>query len=281
MVSRLRADLAQWHDAGARAGPTITERDGVSEISTAALVCLAILAGALIGASLRRVLPSEHMSEQSRNIVNIAIGLIATLSAIVLGLLVASAKGAFDARNDEIKQSAARLVLLDRTLRQYGRETNDIRALLQELTQRRIDHTWDKAQPREHMRIVTEDATSSELIRERLWLLTPSNEAQRWLHARALTLTAEIEHGRWLLVEGDQSSIPRPFLVILASWIAVIFACLGLFAPRNPTVYGVLFICAVSVSTAVLMILEMDQPFEGFLQVPSTPLVSAVEEMRR
>ena len=69
--------------------------------------------------------------------------------------------------------------------------------------------------------------------------------------------------------------------MILASWIAVIFAGLGLFSPRNPTVYGVLVICAVSVSTAVLMILEMDQPFEGFLQVPSTPLVSAVEEMRR
>jgi len=135
-------------------------------------------------ASLRRVLPSEHMSEQSRNIVNIAIGLIATLSAIVLGLLVASAKGAFDARNDEIKQSAARLVVLDRTLRQYGPETKDIRVLLQELTQRRIDHTWNKAQPRDHVRIVREDASSSEIIRNRLWQLTPATEAQRWLHAR-------------------------------------------------------------------------------------------------
>jgi len=245
------------------------------------MVCLAILAGAFVGASLRRILPSEHMSEQSRNIVNVAIGLIATLSAIVLGLLVASAKSAFDGRNDEIKQSAARLVLLDRTLRQYGPETKAIRDLLQQLTQRRIDHTWNTAKPREHMAIVSEDASSSEIIRARLWDLSPSSEAQRWLHARALTLTAEIEHGRWLLVEGDQSSIPRPFLVILASWIAVIFAGLGLFSPRNPTVYAVLFICAVSVSTAVLMILEMDQPFEGFLQVESTPLVSAVDEMRR
>jgi hypothetical protein len=252
----------------------------VTETITAALVCLAILAGAFTGASLRRILPAEHMSEHSRNIVNVAIGLIATLSALVLGLLVASAKSAFDSRNDEIKQSAARLVLLDRTLRQYGPETKAIRALLQELTQRRIDHTWNTAKPREHIAIVREDAASSEIVRDRLWQLTPSNDAQRWLHARALTLTAEIEHGRWLLVEGDQSSIPRPLLVILASWIAVIFAGLGLFSPRNTTVYAVLFICAVSVSTAVLMILEMDQPFEGFLQVPSTPLVSAVDEMR-
>jgi len=253
----------------------------VSEVATTAVVCLSVLGGAVLGACLRYVLPAEHMSEQSRHIVNVAIGLIATLSALVLGLLVASAKNAFDTRNDEIKQSAARLVVLDRTLRQYGPETKDIRALLQELTQRRIDHTWNKAGVRDHVRIVREDASSSEIVRSHLWRLTPSTDAQRWLHARALTLTAEIEHGRWLLVEGDQSSIPRPFLVVLSSWIAVIFAGLGLFSPRNPTVYAVLFICAVAVSTAVLMILEMDQPFEGFLQVPATPLESAVEEMRR
>ena len=221
------------------------------------------------------------MSEQSRNIVNVAIGLIATLSALVLGLLVASAKSAFDSRNDEIKQSAARLVLLDRTLRQYGPEMNEIRALLPELTQRRIDHTWKKEKPRDHVRIVREDATSSEIIREGLWRVTPSTEAQRWLFARALTLTAEIEHGRWLLIEGDQSSIPGQFLMVLTSWIAVIFAGLGLFSPRNPTVYAVLFICALSVSTAMLMILEMDQPFEGILQIPRCAVRSAVEEMRR
>jgi hypothetical protein len=253
----------------------------VSEIQTAALVCLSVLAGAGIGVAVRRLLPADHMSEQSRNIVNVAIGLVATLSALVLGLLVASAKSAFDTRNDEIKQSAARLVVLDRALRQYGPETKDIRALLQELTQRRIDHTWNRVQAGDHVGVVREDASSGEVIRNRLWQLTPTTEAQRWLHARALTLTAEIEEGRWLLVESDQSSIPRPFLVVLASWLAVIFAGLGLFSPRNATVYAVLFICAVSVSTAVLMILEMDQPFEGFLQVPAEPLVSAVEEMRR
>jgi hypothetical protein len=262
-------------------GPVTWRASGVSEIAIATTVCLSVLAGALFGMSLRRVIPAEHMSEQARNIVNIAIGLIATLSALVLGLLVASAKSAFDSRNDEIKQSAARLVVLDRTLRQYGSETKDIRALLLELTQRRIDHTWNKGEPRDHVRIVREDASSMEIIRSHLWRLAPATDAQRWLHARALTLTAEIEQGRWLLVEGDQSSIPRPFLVVLASWIAVIFAGLGLFSPRNPTVYGVLLICAVAVSTAVLMILEMDQPFEGFLQVPPTPLLSAVEEMRR
>ncbi len=254
----------------------------MSEFVVASIVCACIAVGTALGAWLRNVLPAEHMAEPSRQTVNVAIGLVATLSALVLGLLVASAKSSFDARNDEIKQSAARLVLLDRALRQYGPETASTRVLLQDLTQRRIDHTWNKAAPaRDHVRIVREDASSSEIIRARLFELKPSTEAQRWLYARALTLTAEIEQGRWLLVEGDQSSIPRPFLVVLVFWLSAIFAGLGLYAPRNATVYAVLFVGALSVSTAVLMILEMDQPFEGFLQIPSTPLVSAVDEMKR
>jgi len=267
----------QWHDAT----PVLEKAPAVSEFAIASIVCLSILGGAAVGGALRSVLPADHMNDDSRQIVNVAIGLIATLSALVLGLLVASAKSSFDARNDEIKQSAAKLVLLDRTLRQYGPEAAGIRALLQELTQGRIDHTWSAQATGDQARTLRSDATSSEIIRTRLWTLTPATDAQRWLHARALTLTSEIEQGRWLLVEGDQSSIPRPFLVVLSFWLAAIFAALGLFAPRNATVYTAIVIGALSVSTAVLMILEMDQPFEGGVQIPSTPLVSALDEMKR
>ena len=253
----------------------------MSEFVISSFVFVGILAGAAFGIMLRAVLPADHMNEESRQIVNVAIGLIATLSALVLGLLVASAKSSFDARNDEIKQSATKLVLLDRTLRQYGSETQDLRVLLKELTQRRIDHTWNSVAQGDSAKTLREDASSGEVLRVRLFQLQPATDAQRWLLARALTLTADIEQARWLLVEGEESSIPRPFIVVLGFWLAAIFAGLGLFAPRNLTVYAVLVVCSLSVSTAVLMILEMDQPFEGLLQIPKTPLVSALDEMKR
>lgn len=252
-----------------------------TEIVVAALVCVCVLAGAALGASLRHVLPADHMGEASRQIVNVAIGLVATLSALVLGLLVASAKTGFDARNDEIKQSGTRLVELDRVLRQYGPEASDARKLLRALTEHRIEHTWGGPPDSTTGLMHEHDATQSEEIRAKLWELVPRSDAQRWLHMRALTLTAEIEHARWLLVEGTQSSIPRPFLAVLTFWLAAIFTALGLFAPRNATVYVVLVICALSVSTAVLMIFEMDQPFEGILRISPTPLYRAVEEMSR
>src|SRR4051812_27708050 len=238
----------------------------MSEFEVAAFVCVCVLAGAALGVTLRNVLPPEHMSEQSRNIVNVAIGLVATLAALVLCLLVASAKSSFDARNEEVKQSATRLVVLDRTLRQFGPQAKEARDLIRELTQQRIDRRWNLSEHADRSRQLRDDAAKSEAVRAKLWELTPVNEAQRWLFARALTLTSEIEQARWLLVETEESSIPRPFLVVLVFWLAAIFTALGLFSPRNATVYAVLFVCAISVSTAILMILEMDQPFEGLLQ---------------
>lgn len=252
-----------------------------SEVAIAVLVCLCVLAGAVLGAALRHVLPAEHMGEPSRQIVNVAIGLVATLSALVLGLLVASAKNGFDARNDEIRQSATRLVELDRVLRQYGPEADDARRLLRALTEHRIEHTWADRDGGPKDLLHEDDAGQSETIRAKLWELAPATDAQRWLHTRALAITSDIEHARWLLVEGAQSSIPMPFLAVLTFWLAAIFTALGLFAPRNATVYVVLVICALSVSTAVLMIFEMDQPFEGLLQISPAPLHRAVGEMKR
>lgn len=99
--------------------------------------------------------------------------------------------------------------------------------------------------------------------------------------ARALTLTSEIEEARWLLVEENRSSIPTPFLVVLVFWLTAIFASLGLFAPRNGTVFTVLLVCALSVSTAIFMILEMDQPYDGILRVSAAPLRSALVELKQ
>jgi len=251
-----------------------------NEFLIASLVCACVVGGALLGVGLRAVLPEHHMGEPSRQIVNVAIGLIATLSALVLGLLVASAKGSFDARNDEVKTSAAKIILLDRTLRQYGPDATPIRDLVRTLTQRRIDHTWG-AGGKPTALLTAADVTSAEQVRTRLFGLTPATDAQRWHLARALTITADIEQARWLLIEENRSSIPRPFLIVLVSWLTAIFASLGLFAPRNATVYAVLFVCALSVSTAIFLILEMDQPYDGVLRISSAPLVNAVAEISR
>jgi Protein of unknown function (DUF4239) len=257
------------------------EKQLVNEFAVSFIVYLCVMGGALVGIYLHPVLPPDHMKDDTRQIVNVAIGLIATLSALVLGLMVASAKSSFDARSEEVRGSGARIIMLDRTLRQYGPETRDTRELLRQLTEGRIKRVWGEPGDPAQEGVVGSQAAGIEAVRSQLFALTPGNEAKKWLHARALTLLVELEQARWLLIEQSRSSIPTPFLVVLVSWLAIIFASLGLFAPRNGTVYTIIFVCALSVATAIFLILEMDQPFEGLLQIPDAPLRSALAEMSR
>ncbi|HEY3177980.1 MAG TPA: hypothetical protein VGL25_03770 [Casimicrobiaceae bacterium] len=239
------------------------------------------MAGALVGIYLHSVLPPDHMKEDTRQIVNVATGLIATLSALVLGLMVASAKSSFDTRAQEVRESGAQIIMLDRSLRQYGPETRETRELLRQLIEERIKRVWGPREDPIKEGSVGSQAAEIEAIRNHLFALTPRSDAQKWLHARALTLAAELEQARWLLIEHSRSSIPRAFLMVLVFWLVVIFASLGLFAPRNATVYAIIFVCTVSVATAVFLILEMDQPYAGVLQISDAPLRSALAEISR
>ena len=92
-----------------------------------------------------------------------------------------------------------------------------------------------------------------------------------------MTWTHELAQTRWLLSEQSASSIQTPFLLVLILWLGIIFASFGLFAPRNGTVYAVIFLSALSLSTAVFLILELDQPFDGAIRISDAPLRTVQE----
>lgn len=250
----------------------------MSDTGTAFLISLCVLGGALLGMFLNRALPPEHIGEKTEKVINISVGLIATLAALVLGLLVASTKAAFDAKSDEIRQSAVRIVLLDRTLRQFGPEAAPARAILHDLTRQRAMQNWGEGFASARRDGTRTDAAGAERFQTVLRNLKAEDDGQKWLRTRALNLSAELEHAR-LLLESYQSSIQRPFLVVLVMWLAVIFASLGMFAPRNHTVKVAIIVCALSVTTAIFLILEMDQPFDGLVQVSNLPIREALEQI--
>jgi len=253
----------------------------VSELSISLVVCACVVCGALLGMYLRHALPPDYLKDDTRQIVNVAIGLIATLAALVLGLMVASAKSSFDARADEIRESGARIIMLDRSLRQYGPETAEARQLLRQLIQGRIQRKWGTPNDQLQEGAAGSQTAEIEAVRQHLFALAPTNDAQKWLQARALSIAADLEQSRWLLIEHGRSTIPRPFLIVLVFWLVVIFADLGLFAPPNSAAYTIIFVCALSVATAIFLILEMDQPYEGILKISDEPLVSALSEIGR
>jgi hypothetical protein len=254
----------------------------LNALLTAVVAFVVIIAGAWFGAFLRKVLPKHHFTAETKDAVRIGVGLIATMAALVLGFLLAAAKGSFDTKSEEIRQSAAKLVLLDRNLRQYGTEADPIRAQLRATAKAKLDHKWVDVS----RLAVTEPSSTSgtlefEQVQEKLRELVPATQTQRFVQARALQLSGDLAQTRWLLVEQLGGSIPAPFLVLLMLWLALIFTSLSLFAPSNWTVNAVQLACALSVSSAIFLIIEMDQPFGGVLRISDAPFRSAIGYLER
>jgi hypothetical protein len=222
-------------------------------------------------------LPEEHLSTDTKDVVKLGIALIATMAALVLSLLIASAKGTYDTRRNQLLQVSADILLLDRILANYRTETKDARALLQRSTAAALEQFW----PTDRDRPATLDrrATSVEAVYSNIQQLSPHSEAQRLLQSQALTMALDLGRTRVLLFEQLGSSIPVPFLMVLMFWVSIIFASFGVFAPRNTTVIAAFFVCAMSVSGAIFLILELDQSFEGLLQVTGDPLRATLAQL--
>ena len=252
----------------------------MSALSISWIVFACLLGGAVAGAVLREVLPRHHLSEDSKYIVGLGTGLLATLAALVLGLLIASAKSSFELRSDEVKQGAAKLILLDRNLRHYGPDADGIRAALRAMAETRRRVSWLEHDGPSGA-TASGGAADIEGVQQKLLALAPGSDAQRWRRTRCLELSGELAQMRWLVINQHGSSIPTPFLVALVLWLAVIFTSLGLFAPRNLTALAVIFLCALSVASAIFLILELDRPFEGLIRISDAPLREAIAEMSR
>ncbi len=242
-------------------------------ISSIAFAC--VCAGVLLGFILRFSLPEHHLSDSSKDAVKLGTGTIATLAALVLGLLIGSAKGTFDAMSAELTQTGARIALLDRTLARYGPETAEARGLLYRAAVTGINHIWP-----EDTRVPHTLPAAVDDVRDKLLELSPRDDAQRWLQSNALQIINDVAQARWLLLEQrGQTSIPVPFLAILVFWLTVIFVSFSLFSPPNATVITVLLLCALSVSGAIFLILELDRPAQGLIKLSDAPLRSILLQL--
>lgn len=249
----------------------------MSSMEISCIVFGAVFGGALLGMILHAWLPKHHLSEDSKDVVKVGMGLIATITALVLGLLTASAKSSYDAQRNGLAQLAANVSLLDRILAHYGSEANKAREQLRRGVGDLVARTWP-----EHGQTGPMEAPGRyESVYETIQALTPKTDTQRTLQAAALKTGTDILQARWLLFAQRGSSMPLPFLVVMVFWLAVLFASFSLFARPNATVVATLLVCALSVAGGVFLILELDRPFEGFIKISSEPLERALELLGR
>jgi Protein of unknown function (DUF4239) len=251
----------------------------VNPIEIGCIVLACVFGGALLGMALHGILPAHHLSNDSKDVVKLGMGLIATMSALVLALLINSAKSSYDTQRNELTQAAANIILVDRVLAHYGPETKPARDLLRLSVAGMIARIWPD-DPLENARLGPTTA-GGELFFDKIQELTPQNDVQRSLQSEALKMSIDIGQARLLLFEQSGRSIPMPFLVLLIFWVTIIFLSFGLFAPRNATVVVTLFLCALSVSGSIFLIMELDRPFAGLIQISSAPLHNAIENIAK
>jgi hypothetical protein len=251
----------------------------MSSITISLLSAACIFAGALIGMALQRRLPGHHLGKEMQDLVKLSAGTIATLTALVLGLLVSSAKSSFDAINTGIVQGSAKFILLDRALARYGPDSNATREQLRRMVASGIETVWPTEKTGVSALTRFERGNGIELVQAQLRELTPQNDAQRQALAQAQQIANDLGQTRWLLVEEAQNELPLPLLLILVFWLVLLFVSFGLFAPRNAMGLAVLFVASCALSAAIFLVLELNRPLDGFIKVSNAPLRNALQHL--
>jgi hypothetical protein len=248
----------------------------VNDLVIALIVFACVFGSAMLGLFLRAMLPEHHLSEESIGVVKLATGLIGTIAALVLGLLISSAKSSFDTVNSELVRNAASIILLDRVLAKYGTETQEVRGLIKQSYGRSIQILASR-DPAELARLRgSEVLKQMESLQRKLEELSPRTEAQRQLQASAIQIAAEVLAVRRLALLQSAGSVPITLLIILVLWLSIIFGAFGTFASPNGFVIAALLLGALSASAAIFLILEMNTPLDGVISISLAPMREAL-----
>jgi hypothetical protein len=242
------------------------------------LISLAIFAsvfgGSLLGILLHFRLPDRHLAPESRDVVRLSMGLVTTMVAIALGLLIGSAKTFYDTQNTEVAQLAANAVLLDRLLAHYGPEAQGARVAL-----RNAVSTFSRPNSQQLEQQFSAPGVLGEVVLNSIQELSPKDDNQRSLRSQAVGIAIQMGQTKWLMLE--QRAVPLPVILIgvLVFWLIVLFISFGLFAEPNATLMGGLLIASLAMSAAVFLIIEMYNPYTGLIQVSDAPIQAALLQL--
>jgi uncharacterized membrane protein YqgA involved in biofilm formation len=238
----------------------------------------AILAGAFVGVKVRERLPKHHLTDETKNLVSVSTAVVATGSALVLGLLISNANTSFTRLGGQVTALSAEILRLDHMLRRYGADAEPARNMLLQYAEQKAADLFPDYPAEVHL----SNPSTYELLQrleDMLLTLKPANPRDQWWLAQAMTLAAKIGDTRWLIAQQIGQGTPKAFVALLVFWLALLFASFGLFAPPNLTSTVTLTLCAVAVAGAVAMILELEQGLGGLVRISPEPMRQAVKTL--
>jgi hypothetical protein len=256
------------------------------------LVFFVLCASAALGFVVNGRLHERHRTPDSIDLVHLAIGLLVTFTAIVMGLLTSSVKTGFENAYQAGSLYAGQLTQLDRCLRDYGPETAKARTQLHSYVAAVIASTWpDESAPQgvaypstPDMRGNGEDTTLGDIvdgIGVAVRGLEPTDTFHRVQASACASDYADAVKSRWAVIEGVHGSISEPFYWVLVFWLTIVFTSFGMRAPPNSLNVIVLLMGAISVSSVIFVIHDLDLPYGGLFGVPSDAMRHALADMLR
>jgi hypothetical protein len=238
-----------------------------------------ILVGAFAGWVIKERLPKHHLSEETKSTVTVSMAVVATFSALVLGLLISNANTSFSALGGEVTTLSAQILRLDQLLRRYGPETGPAREMLRQYAELKTADLFPK-HPADVRLSDTQTYQLLQQLEDSILALKPANARDKWWLDQAMTLAGKIGDTTWLLTQQAGQGTPKAFVALLVFWLALLFASFGLFAPRNLTSAATLTLCALAVAGAIGMILELERGFGGLVHISPQPMRQAVNTLQ-
>lgn len=246
-------------------------------LGVSAVVFAVVFGGALAGMAIRRAMPPELLGSEVKETVRLAIGLVVTMTGLVLGMLVSSAKTFYDGQKRQVAEISSEIILLSDLLKSYGPETEQLRILTRRSTEAGANRIWPKGSSRTSELRPQEYAVQADA---QMRLLVPKNSEQALLKSQMPPLVLKVKQTNWMLyLDAEQNSLSTPLIVVVTSWLTIIFVSFGLFVPPRATVIITLFICALAVSAAVFIISSMYSPFSGVFRISPDPIHDALNQM--
>ena len=253
----------------------------MNPIAIGAIVFICTFGGAMVAMYASSRLPDQRLSPASIAVIRLAMAFVVALATLVISLMISSARSSFVTKDAEYRRGAADIILLDRALARYGPETKNARELLRGVAETKLREFWpEDSAPREQSRPI-EIGTGIEQIEDALRALEPKDNAQRSLQTRALQISAEIEQLTSFLATQNSSAIRWQTLAILVFWLTIIFVSFGYSAPRNATVIVTFFVCGLSIAGAMYLLVQLDEPYSGYIKVSSAPWRAAIDRLGR
>ncbi len=238
-----------------------------------------IFVGALVGIAIRPIVPPGHLVPEAKDTVRLAIGLVVTMTGLVLGMLVSSAKTFYDGEKNQVALLGSQIVLLSDLLVAYGPEASSTHIVAQKFVEEGIDRVWPKDTSQRYQ--LRPGSAGSDFYAH-VQQLKPNDEMQRVIKAELLSTSLTLRETYWLMyLQSEQTSVPKPLLAVVISWLVAIFVSFGLFAPRNATVVVTLIICALAASLAIFIISSMYSPFSGILKISPISARAALSQIEK